>query len=222
MIFISVDTIKVIKDFMISYRAISHYLTLFFVTGTISCTKAQIQPPNLRDQVTVETAIFTVVYSETKEQPITLTYKSLNRPKKVDRGSMNFYRERNYHTSDDRDYYRNVWDKGHLAPAATFSDSMDNLKQTFSYLNCALQHEQLNRGAWRLLEEQERIWDDKENLLVKIDIEFSDSVLPSGATLPSKFTKHIKFTNSGRYKCFAFANETPTKDYTAYEEVHIH
>ena len=26
-------------------------------------------------------------------------------------------------TSDNADYYKNEWDKGHLAPAATFSDS---------------------------------------------------------------------------------------------------
>ena len=217
-----VDKVKGITNFMISYKAISFYLTLFFVTGTLSCTKAQIQPPNLRDQVTVETSIFTVVYSETKEQPITLTYKSLNRPKKVDRGSMNFYRERNYHTSDDRDYYRNVWDKGHLAPAATFSDSMDNLKQTFSYLNCALQHQELNRGAWRLLEEAEREWDDKVELEITIDIEFSDSVLPTGATIPSKFIKHINFIKAKGWKCYSFPNEKPTKEWKKYEVFHIH
>ena len=62
-------------------------------------------------------------------------YKSSDRSKNVDRGSMNFYTEDDYHTSDNKDYYRNVWDKGHLAPAATFSDSRQNLKQTFSYLN---------------------------------------------------------------------------------------
>jgi DNA/RNA endonuclease G (NUC1) len=72
--------------------------------------------------------------AETKEQPVSLVYKSSNRPKNVDRGSMNFYTEDDYHTSDNKDYYRNVWDKGHLAPAATFSDSKENLKLTFSYL----------------------------------------------------------------------------------------
>jgi hypothetical protein len=28
---------------------------------------------------------------------------------------MNFYKEDDVHTSDNADYYRNVWDKGHLA-----------------------------------------------------------------------------------------------------------
>ena len=46
----------------------------------------------------------------------------------------------------------------------------DNLTQTFTYLNCALQNQYLNRGEWRLLEEQERVWDDKEPLTVIIKI----------------------------------------------------
>ena len=162
------------------------YLTSLLVF-TLACTKAQdLREPtiqkDLREQVIVDTEIFTVIYSETKEQPLELTYRSSNRPKNVDRGSMNFYTEEDYHTSDNADYYRNVWDKGHLAPAATFSDSRENLKQTFSYLNSALQNQYLNRGAWRLLEEQERRWDDSQELIVTVFIEFSDSILPTGAT----------------------------------------
>lgn len=188
-----------------------------------SCSKPEItvaQEP--REQIKVTTPIFTVLYSETKEQPITLTYKSSNRPKNVDRGSMNFYKVEGYRTSDNADYYRNVWDKGHLAPAATFSDSKENLKQTFSFLNCALQNQYLNRGAWRLLEQEERVWDDTEELIIKIDVKFSDSILPTGATIPSKFTKHIKFTKSNVYKCYDFPNERPTKDWEEYQVQHNH
>ena len=82
---------------------------------------AQVQ---LREKVIIKTDIFTVTYSETKEQPISLTYKSSNRVKNVDRGSMDFHTEDEYHTSDKHDYYANVWDKGHLAPAATYSPSV--------------------------------------------------------------------------------------------------
>ena len=130
---------------------------------------------------------------------------------------MNFYTEDDYHTSDNADYYRNVWDKGHLAPAATFSDSYDNLKQTFSYLNSALQNQYLNRGEWRLLEEQERKWDDEQDLIVTVKIEFSDSILPTGATIPSRFTKCIEFTSDNNTKCYSFPNERPEKDWEDYE-----
>ena len=188
-----------------------------------SCSKPEITvAQESREQIEVTTPIFTVLYSETKEQPITLTYKSSNRPKNVDRGSMNFYTEDDYHTSDNKDYYRNVWDKGHIAPAATFSDSKENLKQTFSYLNCALQNQYLNRGEWRLLEQEERKWDDIEELIVKVDIKFSDSILPTGATIPSRFIKHITLTNSNVYKCYDFPNERPTKDWEEYQVQHSH
>lgn len=196
---------------------------LTFITFVFSsCTKAQIEQPNLRELVKVETSIFTVWYSETKEQPVKLIYKSSNRSKNVDRGSMNFYTERDYHTSDNADYYRNRWDKGHLAPAATFSDSYNNLRQTFSFLNCALQDQDLNRGQWRLLEEQERRWDDNEELLIEVELLFSDSILPTKATLPSKFVKHIKFSKSNVYRCYSFPNEKPIKTWEEYEVKHSH
>tara|TARA_E500000318_G_scaffold110425_1_gene125824 strand:- start:855 stop:1454 length:600 start_codon:yes stop_codon:yes gene_type:complete len=183
----------------------------------LSCTaQNDFIPSNLRESIKVETPIYTVWYSETKEQPISLIYKSSNRPKNVDRGSMNFYTEDNYHTSDNKDYYRNVWDKGHLAPAATFSDSQSNLKQTFSYLNCALQNQYLNRGQWRLLEEQERKWDDEQELVVTITVKFSDSILPTKAHLPSSFTKCIKFTVSNETRCYTFPNSRPDKDWREY------
>src|SRR6056300_1975298 len=89
----------------------------------------------LREEVIVENQVFKVWYNEVYEQPMRLIYTSTNRQKGVDRGSMNFYKEDDVHTSDNADYYRNVWDKGHLAPAATYSDTMKNLKLTFSYLN---------------------------------------------------------------------------------------
>jgi len=108
--------IKKFFTFMLPGRMVRFYLTLLVSLSFIACTKAQdLREPtiqkDLRESVEVITPIFTVIYSETKEQPITLTYKSSNRPKNVDRGSMNFYTEEDYHTSDNKDYYRNVWDK---------------------------------------------------------------------------------------------------------------
>ncbi len=148
-----------------------------------------------------------------------LVYYSTNRPTNVNRGSMDFYTEKGIRTSDHEDYKGNVWDKGHLAPAATFSDNMENLKQTFSYLNSALQHQDLNRGEWRILEEQERNWDDKENLMVKVDLIFdkNSQILPTGATVPSFFVKHIHFEKTDVWKCYKFINAKPTKRWFDHE-----
>jgi endonuclease G len=124
---------------------------------------------------------------------------------------MDFYKEPNIKTSDAEDYKANIYDKGHGAPAATFSDNKENLKQTFSYLNCILQDQYLNRGEWRLLEEQERKWDDSENLTVLITVHFDNPVrrIPTNAAIPSHLEKHIYFEKSGKWRCFVFLNQKP-------------
>jgi endonuclease G len=175
----------------------------------------------LRDSVKVTNDVFTVIYSEKLEQPIWLKYRSINRPTNVNRGSMDFYTEKLIKTSDNEDYKNNIYDKGHLAPAATFSDNIENLKQTFSYLNSALQDQYLNRGEWRLLEEQERKWDDNEPLtiIVKSFFDKDSKKLPSGATIPSHFQKHIFFEKSKKWKCFVFLNEKPKYSWAELEMI---
>ena len=166
---------------------------------------------NLRDSVKVTNNIFSVIYSEKLEQPLWLKYRSTNRKSNFNRGSMDFFIEKEIKTSDNEDYKNNIYDKGHLAPAASFSDSMKNLTQTFSYLNSALQNQYLNRGEWKLLEDQERKWDNNEPLtiIVKLFFDADSKKLPSGATIPSHFQKHIFFEKSNKWKCFVFLNEKP-------------
>jgi len=151
--------------------------------------------------IKVKNNVFEVLYSQNLEQPIWIKYRSTNRPTKVNRGAMDFYKEPNIKTSDGDDYKANIYDKGHGAPAATFSDNMENLKQTFSYLNCILQDQYLNRGEWRLLEEQERKWDDTENLTVIIRVYFDTPVkrIPTNAAIPSYLEKHIYFEKSNKF-----------------------
>ena len=161
--------------------------------------------------VRIKNNVFEVLYSQDLEQPLWIKYRSTNRPTNVNRGSMDFYKEANVKTSDKDDYYKNIWDKGHGAPAATFSDNMENLKQTFSYLNSILQDQYLNRGEWRLLEEQERKWDDKENLTVLITVHFDNPVkrIPTNAAIPSYMEKHIFFETQKEWRCFVFLNQKP-------------
>jgi endonuclease G len=175
----------------------------------------------LREAVSVKTEIFRGLYSETLEQPKWIEYTSENRPTKASRKGLDFYTVPDVHTSDAADYANNIYDKGHLAPAATFADSPEHMKATFSYLNCALQNERLNRGEWRLLEEKEREWDDTQNLKVLIECIFSDNSikLPTGATVPDAFKKHINFQKSNTWKCFSFPNIPPTGVWEQYQIV---
>ena len=164
-----------------------------------------------QDTVRVKNQVFEILYSQKLEQPLWIKYRSTNRPTNVNRGSMDFYTEDKIKTSDGDDYRTNVYDKGHGAPAATFSDNQENLKQTFSYLNCIMQNQYLNRGEWRLLEEQIRKWDDTEPITVTIITVFDKPAkrVPTNAAIPSKLEKHIYFEKSKKWKCFSFPNEKP-------------
>jgi DNA/RNA endonuclease G (NUC1) len=171
--------------------------------------------------VRIKNNVFEVLYSQSLEQPLVIKYRSTNRPTNVNRGAMDFYKEANIKTSDGDDYKANIYDKGHGAPAATFSDNMVNLKQTFSYLNCIMQDKYLNRGEWRMLEEQIRKWDDTENITVLIKTFFDTPAkrVATGAAIPSHLQKHIYFEKQKKWKCYVFLNEKPKFNWDELEMV---
>ena len=82
------------------------------------------------------------------------------------------------------------------------------LRLTFSYLNCALQHESLNRGAWSRLERFERDLAKFYEVRVHIKVDFDGDceVLETGATVPSGFWKTIQWDN--QKVSFYFPNES--------------
>ena len=143
---------------------------------------------NKIDSILVTTNIFEISYNEIFEQPNWVKYTVRDIVKNADRDGMNFYTVDSIYTSDDNDYYSNRWDRGHMAPAGSFNDSYENLYSTFTYLNVALQYDDLNRGAWVDLEEQVRDWaDEYGDIGVEIYLEFNSNhiTLETGAHVPS-------------------------------------
>ena len=172
----------------------------------------------IRDSVYVKTEIFDVVYSEKLQQPKWVEYTVLCHDGKISRKGLDFYPVKGIVTSTNEDYENNIYDKGHLAPAADFNCNQDYLKQTFSYLNCVLQHEKLNRGTWRLLEAHERELAKQYKVSVEIRMYYSKNskVLTSGATIPDSFTKTIMYNN--KKEKYFFKNEEPkSSDYNNYK-----
>lgn len=161
-----------------------------------------------QDVRNIVTNTFIVKYSEELEQPLYVFYNVLCPNGDESRSGLDFKTYEGVHTSNNEDYANNIWDKGHLAPAAAFNCDIETLKSTFSYLNCALQHQSLNRGPWRKLEEFERnlakIYD---SVTVTVDCHFSDysKKLVTGATVPDGFTKTIIWDD--REECFYFPNK---------------
>lgn len=173
----------------------------------------------LRESVKIKTPIYEVVYNEKLEQPTKIQYTVQCPNGTASRAGMDFYTNDSIKTSDADDYVNNVYDKGHLAPAADFNCTKEILYQTFSYLNCALQNQYLNRGVWRMLEEHERELARTENVTVTITLVFDKNsiVLPTGATVPNGFYKTIYSEKTKKTIKYYFANENPTKPkYTDY------
>ena len=174
----------------------------------------------LRDSVRIKTDIYEVIYSEKLESPRWVQYTVLCPNGTASRSGMDFYTNDSVKTSSNEDYVKNEWDKGHMAPAADFNCDKEMLRKTFSYLNCALQNQYLNRGVWRMLEEQEREWAKKETTTVTINLVFDKTsyTLPTGATVPNGFLKTICLEKSGKKIKFYFPNMAPTKEkYTEYQ-----
>lgn len=189
-----------------------------FVSFLLFCTSFNLVGKPLRDSVYIKTDIFEIVYSETLQQPRYCKYEVLCRNGTASREGMMFYTNDTIVTSDFIDYKRNVYDKGHLAPAADFNCTTEMLYKTFTYLNCALQHQDLNRTTWKYLEEHERELSIKyPHVVIEIFCNFSKTskVLSTKATVPDSFTKIIRYgTNVEKY---FFKNETPKySDYKKY------
>jgi endonuclease G len=172
----------------------------------------------LRDSVYVKTDMFELVYSEKLQQPKFIRYTVQCPNGAAPRKGMDFYVCDSILTSDDKDYVNNPYDKGHLAPAADFNCTSEMLFKTFTYLNCSLQQENLNRTTWRLLEVRERDLSKTQKVVVEIRCVYSPKsiVLPTGATIPDAYYKTIKYGKTT--EVYYFKNEKPlTTDYTKYK-----
>jgi len=185
---------------------------LIFLIG-INCISAQQYP-----RVTIETEIFTSIFDESYQQPVMVKYTVFCNPESptYERDGISFKSYPGLKASSSSDYKDNVYDKGHMAPANTFACKKDWLVQTFSYANCALQHQGLNRGTWAALERFERnlagVYDD---IQVHIEIFFSDKWTTNSdpARIPSNFVKTISYQEeNGKWKTLSF--DFPNEDTT--------
>jgi endonuclease G len=172
----------------------------------------------LRDSIYIKTNMFEIVYSEKLQQPKFIRYTVQCPNGSASRKGMDFYTCDSILTSDNKDYENNPYDKGHLAPAADFNCDRDMLFKTFTYLNCSLQQENLNRTTWRLLETREReLAKTNKTVVVEIRCVYSKTsvVLPTGATVPDSYIKTIKYGKiTDKY---FFENKKPiSTDYNKY------
>ena len=190
-----------------------YFLLLVFLSAT---SYAQ----TLRDSVDFKTPYFDIVYSEVLEQPKSAFYKVVCPTSTTSRAGMDFYTEPKLHTSDNADYVANVWDKGHLAPVGSIRCDKDMVHATFTYANCALQHERLNRGVWRSLEAYEqRLAQQYSEVYVTIRVVFDANPprVATNAAIPKGFYKTIKYGD--KVETYYFPNTEPSSKEINYYKV---
>lgn len=184
------------------------YFTYFVVALSVTSFTSYGQN-SLKDSVNFNNGNFQIVYSEVLEGPRSIRY-TVNCPNgTASRKGMEFYKDKNIHTSDNADYVANEWDKGHMAPAASFNCNTGMLYSTFTYINSSLQHQSLNRGVWKKLEVRERLLAQDNTVQVFIRAEYGSNPqrVPTEAAIPAGYYKELKVGNSR--ECYYFKNVKP-------------
>ena len=163
----------------------------------------------LKDSVNFDNGNFKIVYSEVLEGPRSIRYTVACPTGNASRKGMDFYKDKEIHTSDNNDYKANEWDKGHMAPAASFNCNTGMLYSTFTYVNSSLQQQSLNRGVWKKLEVRERelALDNEVKVFIRVEYGANPSRVPTDAAIPVGYYKEIKVGDSR--ECYYFKNVKP-------------
>ena len=160
--------------------------------------------------IMVQLENFTVNYSQDFLQPLEVWY-DVDCPEPGHLKDMGFTKilgdSLEITTSGKKHYKENEWDQGHMAPSASLDCDLKSKKETYTYLNCALQFDELNRGLWKQLENRERSLAKDQEVSVYIRLEFNDSMRIEGALVPSGFLKVLSF--DGITESYFFPNTAP-------------
>ena len=148
-------------------------------------------------------------YNECLEQPTKVKYTiHPNRApiitRKVDGGR--FFIDGDIHTSDNKDYRKNIYDRGHLLPASARRYNRVLYRKTFSFINVALQVDKLNRGVWRDLEVE--VQELSDSLDIPIDVVIEVIFNEDSERLPTNSVVPFAFRKTFLDKCYIFANKS--------------
>ena len=118
-------------------------------------------------------------------------------------------------TATNEDYSRTGYDRGHLAPAGDMKWSEKAMRESFYLSNICPQIPKLNRGIWKDLEEQCRLWAmDNGSLLIVTGPVITDDMKRLGknrVAIPESFYKVLCYHTGSGYKGIAFLFEN--RDY---------
>lgn len=179
-------------------------------------------PAYTQDDAIVEHQFYTLAYNEKTEQATWIAYSLSAENLK----NAQFKRKDNFRSDPDvstesaspTDYAKSGYDRGHLAPAADFTWTKEGLDESFYMSNMSPQVPGFNRGIWKNLEEQVRIW-AKENHKLYIVTgpvvqKRADKIGKNKVSVPQYYYKAILDIQEPELKGIGFLmkNEKSSKD----------
>lgn len=109
--------------------------------------------------------------------------------------SNNFWTDRDLEgCPDTRDYSRSGYDRGHMCPAGEQKWSDEAMLHSFVMANICPQKHELNTGAWKTLEDKERVWAKRDSAIVIVagpiyDKSDKETIGKNKVRVPSAFFK---------------------------------
>ena len=170
--------------------------------------------PTFDCDVILDRVGYALGYSEQYEQPLWVTYKltadEVN--SKQARRSGDFRADPDIPTksADPDDYKRSFFDRGHLAPAADMSFSLQAMSESFYMSNMSPQRPEFNRGIWKTLEENVRHFASGCGAGYVVTGPVFEKNLPcitigkNKVAVPDKYYKVILDTNAATPKAIGF------------------
>ena len=169
--------------------------------------------PGFDCDVIIDRAGYALGYSEKYEQPLWVTYlltpEEVKSKKAKRSGDFRSDPAIPYGSAELADYKGSHYDRGHLAPAADMSFSLQAMSESFYMSNMSPQLPEFNRGAWKDLEEKVREFAANSNGIYVV----SGPIFDSGKTItigankvgvPDKYYKVLLDVNSLSPKAIGF------------------
>ncbi|WP_178371454.1 DNA/RNA non-specific endonuclease [Cyclobacterium lianum] len=154
-----------------SHRKKSNSLPHLFLDSVYVQTLLLPQCSKEKELQVIHHEFFSLAYDESTEQAAWVSYR-LN----AQLLSVKYERTDNFKddpriesgSAQPDDYRHSGYDRGHLAPAADFSHSLEAMRSSFLMSNISPQRPGFNRGIWKKLEEQVRSWTREYGYLLVI------------------------------------------------------
>ena len=178
---------------------------------------------NLENQIIHHTA-YTLSYNESHEQADWVTYRvtKIELENDVAKRKDNFTVDTCIVTGSAQllDYKNSGYDKGHLAPAATFVDNQKEMDESFLMSNMSPQNPSFNRGVWKRLEDYERkMAIEKDTVYVicgPVLTEGLKTIGPNKVSIPKLYFKIIYYKDW--MVCFILSNRKSNEPLYTFEK----